>query len=153
MARALELERLYVHDVDIDIIIRHSKLSEEERFNEIQADLIAKWVVLRKLMSRGQISKSQTRDTMTQVKEEGMRALLETARALIEKLQLDTPENSELSLALYGAYSPDYDRTIILVPVRWVYGAMQDQLRLTGAGDTTSIISAVQAIPQPDRSL
>jgi len=142
VAQALNLPRLYVHDVGIDIIICADRLSEEQRFQEIRADLVAKWVVLRKLMTRGQITQSPVRDTMTQVKEEGFATMIDTARALYEKLR-DLPD---VSLELYGTYVPEYNRTVLLVPVRWVYGAMQDQLRVTGAGDTTSIVSAVQAI-------
>ncbi|MCB0166646.1 MAG: hypothetical protein KDI79_20625 [Anaerolineae bacterium] len=146
VASSLGLKRLYVHDIDIDIIVRQgedqNELSQTQRLAEIQADLIAKWVVLRKLMSRGQISLNQTRDTMTQVKEEGFTALVETAQVLYE--EQNSPPSA--SIELYGTYFPNYKYSVVLVPVRWVYGTMQDQLRIVGAGDTTSIVSAAQAI-------
>jgi hypothetical protein len=142
VARSLQLKRLYVHLLDMDIIIREGDLSQPERLKEIQAGLVAKWVVLRKLMSLGVITQDQSRDTMTQVKEEGFTALIETAQAIYERL--NSPPSA--AIELYGIYFEKYDRTVILIPVRWVYGLMQDQLRIVGAGDTTSTISAVQAI-------
>jgi hypothetical protein len=142
LARALKLKRLYVHDLDIDIVIRENQLDERDRLHEIHSDLVAKWVVLRKLMSRGQISRNQTRDTMTQVKEAGFTALVQAAQELYQWLG----QEPSASLELYGAYVKEYQRTMVLIPVRWVYGAMQDQLRVIGAGDTTSLINAVQAM-------
>jgi hypothetical protein len=142
-AKLLNLERLYFHGLDMDIIVRNGDLNEKDRFSEIQADLIAKWVVLRKLMSRGEITLSEARDTMTQIKEEGFASLIETAKALYQERLGATPD---FELELYGKYFAEYERTVILVPIRWVYGAMQDQLRIVGAGDTTSIVSAVQVI-------
>lgn len=142
VTRFLKLERLYVHGVDNDIIIRQGNLSEDERGREIQGDLIAKWVVLRKLMARGQILSNQDRDSMTQVKEEAMAALVETAAALYERYGGKPSTRLELN----GIYIPFYDRTIMLVPVRWVYGKVQDQLRVIGAGDTSSLIDAVQVL-------
>jgi hypothetical protein len=147
VASTLKLERLYYYDLDLDIIVRKGRLSPADSWNEIKADLIAKWVVLRKFMSHGRISSSQFRDTMTQVKEEGLATLVETAREMYLELggqQMGGRQSGIIEL--YGAYYPPYDRMVILVPVRWVYGAMQDQLRVIGAGDTTSIISAAQAI-------
>jgi hypothetical protein len=142
VARTLGLERLYVHDTDMDVIIRQGRLNQVQRLKEIRADLIAKWVVLRKLMSRGEINRDRFRDTMTQVKEEGLRTLVETSQALYERQNSVPPT----SIELYGIYLSDYDYAVLLVPVRWVYGSLQDQLRVVGAGDTTSVISAAQAI-------
>lgn len=142
VAHFLSLKRLYVHDIDMDIIIREGDLTVSDRLGEIRSDLIAKWVVLRKLMSRGQVNQNQARDTMTQVKEEGLNNLLEACQAIYDEQGLLPDGNIEL----YGTYFPDYKRSVILVPIRWVYGAMQDQLRVVGAGDTTSIVSAAQVI-------
>jgi len=143
VAKRLDLPRLYGHDKDMDIIIRKGELNPAQVAVEIRAALVAKWVVLRKLMSRGQISLSEARDNMTQIKEEGLRALWEAAEELSTLAGLPL---STATPALDGVYLKDYDRTIILVPQRWVYGALQDQLRIVGAGDTTSVVSAVLVI-------
>ncbi len=142
----LGLTRLYVHDTDMDIIVRDGTLSLEKRMVEIRAGIVAKWVVLRMLMSRG-INLNQDRDTMTQVKETGLWALLDTARAFYARAAVRRPDGS---IELYGVNVKNgltnKDCAIMFVPVRWVYGAMQDRLRIVGAGDTTSIISCVQAM-------
>lgn len=155
----LNMWRLYIHDTDLDIIVRRGRLSDAEIMKEIRADIIAKWVVLRKLMGRGRISLNEARDTSTQVKEEGLWALTETMDRLAALAALSqsavTPWGRQ-GAGITGPrqatpprdwiYLPLYDCTVILVPVRWVYGALQDQLRIVGAGDTTSVVSAVLVI-------
>lgn len=142
VSRLLTPSRLYVHDEDLDIIICPGNLEQTERLRQIRAALVAKWVVLRKLMARGQITADSFRDTMTQVKEEGFTVLTEAAQAIYERFNLSRSAHIEL----FGAYFPDYDQTVMLVPIRWVYGTIQDQLRIIGGGDTTSFVSAAQAI-------
>jgi hypothetical protein len=144
ICKSLGLRRLYVHDLDVDIIVRRGPLDAAQRAGEMQAAVVAKWVVLRKLMSRGRFSQDVSRDTLTQVKEEGFRALFETAQKLGARYGLQRSSKEETT-ELDGIYCPDYDCTVLLVPVRWIYGLLQDQLWIVGAGDTSSTISFVQA--------
>jgi ADP-dependent phosphofructokinase/glucokinase len=142
VAKFLHLPRLYWHGLEFDIIVRQGNLDMHERMKEIRADVVAKWAVLRKLMEWGMVVPNSTRDPMTSASNEGLKTMAELENEFQACFNLQEP------VSQYGAYFQEYDRTVILVPVRCVYGPLQDLLRIIGAGDTTSTISAAKIVAE-----
>jgi hypothetical protein len=142
LARDTGIPRIYYHGEDFDIIVRRGNLAPDERLREIEACLVAKWVVLRKLMSRNVVTTDMLRDPQTELKQEGLAAIAAT----VGEIKARFPKVKHDIVELDGAYLDEYDATLIVIPVRWVYGNLQSLLRIVGAGDASSFIDAARAL-------
>ena len=159
LAAALALDRLYVHAHDIDLIIRRDASPAELRA-ELYADLLGKWSVTLAAVQRRYPDKY-----LEKLKEEstaqGAYPLIPYLSAggftrLVELFtdlgrSLPAPERvsgDELKRAMNAGYwwNREGGYSLVAVPVMWPERAFESiEVNTTGAGDTSSAISAVYA--------
>jgi len=159
VAAALALDRLYVHAHDIDLIIRKG-VSPAELRAELYADLLAKWSV-----TLAAVQRRYPNDYRKKLKEvstaQGAYPLIPYLSAggftrLVELFtelgrSLPAPERvsgDELKRTMNGGYwwNRDGGYSVVAVPVMWPEDTFKSiEVNTTGAGDTSSAISAVYA--------
>jgi ADP-dependent phosphofructokinase/glucokinase len=144
LARELNLDELYVHGNDIDLIVRRRTTRGALR-QEVAATLFAKGVVLLTLLRRsvpdwkGYIERQRVPPLL---KPEGFIALLELAEYL-SRANDELGERVFLDIIEHGYYfnrNPE-DYSVMAVPVMWP--ELKIPFSTAGAGDTTSSVVAV----------
>jgi hypothetical protein len=157
----LDLERLYVHANDLDLILRRDAKPTDLR-NELQADLLAKWVVVlaaiqrrhrdwESYLEKAYRSAASSRDPFHPLSPyllaKGFKRLIElfTDLAVIQPVLRDAkaPSVEELLLRGYWLNRNPGGYSVVGVPVMWP--DLPIEVNTTGAGDLCSGISAVYA--------
>jgi ADP-dependent phosphofructokinase/glucokinase len=147
LARQLDLDELYVHGNDADLIVRRGATRGALR-QEIAITLFAKGVVLLTLLQRSipdWLDRINPSDVPPVLKADGFLALLELAKGLaMRRFSSDeTLERRAFEDMIQSGYHyeqrPD-EYSVMVVPVMWP--ALDIPFSTAGAGDTTSSVVA-----------
>jgi ADP-dependent phosphofructokinase/glucokinase len=146
LAQTLDLERLYVHGTDVDLILRKGA-AEAALQQEVQADLFTKGAVIVSILLRNEL---QVTDELPRaLYHEGFKALVEFGWEFSQKLY--PPESAERKILFKrivhdGYYlAPGRDEySVAIIPVMWPESVrLQPSINTTGAGDLCSGFSLI----------
>ncbi|MCX6694738.1 MAG: hypothetical protein NTU61_00360, partial [Candidatus Altiarchaeota archaeon] len=128
---AMGVERLHVHGQDLDIVLRKGAGGEEALDFERLGMAYAKYAVVTKLKKGTTDPNLEMTDNL---KVEGLQQMMELATHLKNERGLSGREAISL---LYTGYLYDPKGVSVVVsPSKWIYGAEQEAIQVTGAGDT-----------------
>jgi ADP-dependent phosphofructokinase/glucokinase len=153
LAKTLKPQRLYVHTHVTDLILRHVPVPDQDMTKEIAADLYAKYLVIKRL--RAQMKPAPA--PKSGIRKEGLKDLIDfmgqvtgfAAYARDEPI-IDTTKLLDLARKTFESAMNGYvnvaDGYVAAVgPVAWFFGRLPNELRVTGCGDTSSVVSFVQS--------
>jgi ADP-dependent phosphofructokinase/glucokinase len=146
LAQALELERLYIHGNDVDLILRRGA-SEAALQQEMHANLFTKGAVIVSILLRNGLN-PQTYELPRALYHDGFKALIEWAWQFSRECPLKARDRKALFRQLvndgyYLAAGRD-EYSVVVVPVMWPEAVRLDpSINTTGAGDICSGISLV----------
>jgi ADP-dependent phosphofructokinase/glucokinase len=153
LAMFLKPQRLYVHSHVADLILRHTPVPDQDMTKEIEADLYAKYLVIKRL--RAQMKSAPK--SKAGIKKEGLKALIDFAgqvsgfaayargESIVDTTRLLDLAIETFELAKNGYFNVEDGYAVAVAPVAWFFGDLASELRVTGAGDTSSAVSFVQS--------
>jgi len=143
LAQRLELQRLYVHGNDVDLILRQNGSPEAMR-REIEADLFAKGVVVLAILQRNlEDWPSHAIQLAPVLLWRGFQALIAFAWDLVDQRRQDEAIFKELVETGYTLADSPEGYAVAVVPVMWP--TLPPGIYPGGAGDICSSVSLLYA--------
>jgi len=150
LAKYLEVDRLHVHDHNLDISIRKNA-TEEDMKREQSAVMHAKQRVIEWIRGKISVEKTPKKEQSSKLlKREGFIHFIKFSEELAQQIYPDYNENTYMNRARLkhelrnnGYCKVDDEYSVSVVPTKWIY---DEALVTTSSGDIIAIVAAIHAL-------